>query len=113
MPTVPMRPGMRQIERTFGEPIRWWQAQRCACWDPATDTHDQTHFLCGGTGIVKVEQNVSRRKALISQVTMTQDYADIGTLRVGDLVASTWPEEIPLAENDLVIVPSRVELVTA
>ena len=50
---------------------------------------------------------MSRYLAIITDATTNRQLTDIGAISNGTLTASTWTEEIPLADGDMVIVPSR------
>ncbi len=96
------------LDRLHGEPIRWFQAMGdCPCKDPTTGRWDKTHALCGGTGTLKREADVTGYRAIVTSVMSSRNFTEVGELAAGDLLCSTWPDQIPLADDDEVIVPSR------
>lgn len=101
-----------------GEPIRWLRYRgRCPCYNPSTGQHDVRHRLCGGTGVVYAEYDfhVDRPpewKAVITNYSARRHGTAHGEMTDGDLVCSTWRNTIPLAERDMIIIPSRVISVT-
>lgn len=97
----------RKLDRSSGETIRYWQAQRCACWDPVRQKGDKSHALCGGTGVYRVERDVSKFRVIIANVSTSRAFVDIGAMQSGDLLGSAWPDEIPLAPDDRIAVLTR------
>lgn len=107
-------PALRVLDWFAGERIRWFRfVGQCPCWDKAKGTYDHNHALCHGTGEIKEEVDVSRYKAIVTSVTVSKVFTGIGELDAGDLTCSTWPQEIPLAKRDEVVVPSRTTFDTA
>lgn len=101
-------PAMRQIDIFHGEPIQWFRyVGMCPCHDSKNGTYNRSHTLCGGTGKLKEEVDVSAFLAIVTNVTVSKVYHGLGELVAGDLICATWPQEIPLARYDEVVVPSR------
>jgi hypothetical protein len=92
-----------------GETIRWFRmVGRCPCFDPSTGEWNRAHALCGGLGVLREEVDVSAYRAQVTSVQAGRTYdRRLGQLEEGDLTVSVWPNEIPLAEQDQIVVPSR------
>lgn len=92
-----------------GEPILYWQyVGICPCTDSVAMTHDRQHALCGGTGVLRESVDVSTYKALVTGYQQSKAYhSSLGELPQGSIGVSTFPDEIPLAEQDLIAVSTR------
>src|SRR5512140_2909387 len=97
----PLNPAMLMLGDLEGEVIRWWRAMGdCPCRDPERGTFDQTHTLCGGTGVLREEVDVRQYLAILTDATSALSYTAVGPIESGTLLASTMPDEIPLAPGD-------------
>jgi hypothetical protein len=97
----------KKLHRVRGETVRWWRAQKCYCYFNAQGTHDPRHAECGGTGMLRIEQNISAYKALIRGVSEKEIFATPGVLHTGDVQITTLPDEIPCSTGDYILLPSR------
>lgn len=104
----------KQVMASLGEPLRWWRnVGRCPCYNNISGTFDPGHSLCGGTGIVAEEVVLTSNYStgtylcLISSASAGKEYEETGQLMEGDLVCSTYPDEIPLSPGDRVLLPTR------
>jgi len=91
----------------MGESIGWLRGMKCPCGDPVTGTRDRNCPLCGGVGTAYEAQDIAAYKAMVQNVTQQMAMANYGTMQVGDIVITTMPDEIPLREMDMIIIPSR------
>lgn len=109
MPEVPeFHPEkFRGLIQRKGEPVRWWKAGRCPCYDPVTGGHNPQCPLCGGKSIIYTEQAVPGYRVLMQGVSEQNQYLAQGLLVAGDVIFTTMPDEIPLGEHDLVALSTR------
>jgi len=104
-----LAPAMRVLDAQEGEGILWFRTMgACPCTNPQTRTWDRAHALCAGTGKLRQQIDTTGFLALVTGVRVGRRYDEqLGQLQEGDLLVSTWPNEIPLSEGDHVVIPSR------
>lgn len=98
----------REMHRERGEQIRWWKHSRCPCRSTANGTSDMNCPECHGTGNIYTEQTgIETYKALVRGVSENKQFASAGLLVMGDVQITTLPDELPLGEQDLILLPGR------
>jgi hypothetical protein len=98
----------RRLCAELGERIGWQRAAVCACNDPVSGRRDRQCTLCGGAGYVYTQvAEASNYRALVRQVDERKEFWHAGQLYLGDVTITTMPDELPIAENDLVTLVER------
>jgi len=98
----------RRLCAELGERIGWQRAAVCACNDPVSGRRDRQCTLCGGVGYVYTQvTEASNYRALVRQVDERKEFWHAGQLYLGDVTITTMPDELPIAENDLVTLTER------
>ena len=97
-----------RLER-LGEQIRWLRRLPCPCTNPETREAERDCTRCGGSRYMHEERAITAYRALVTNQMPRELIGQLGQFQIGDVLCQTMPDEIPLSQFDVVIVPGRIE----
>lgn len=101
-----LNPALQQLNiAQLGERIEWWRAYPCSCYDPATNYDAQEECEACERGFVYRLQEELR--GIVHRVRREMVHPDFGMVQVGDLLLTTMPSDMTIANWDRIVLLER------